>query len=513
MSTTSDGEPTRREFLKQVTGGGAFLAAGLTPRMRLQKKHKKASEGPAPSYPYRIGFGAWINDMRNRPLPLQNWPAPQFDDLTIEGAIRTLDVMSEARYTHLDAFGLWATGDYPPDIKSAFQDRERTRRLRKLFKEAERRNIGMVLPLGLFTWGYDRIITEDPEVRGKDDKGNPHAHAMCGAREKSWTYIERLIDTAMSQFEFTGVHMESADQGWCQCPECAGKDGAVGYNCRLNTRAADYIRSKWPDVLIYTIPINWVPWKLAENGHQQQFTREEFDHVVRLSDHIDIFMDQGHRQNYVPTEWIPELRCKYGTSGGLWLYHCVRVNRLSYLIPYPKRACELIKRDYDRGARGCLYYQGPMINPGVEVNSATAGRILKDVTREPREILEEVIEEYYQPRTEKARQLLTDIFLRVEDGYFGRWNPETIKTAHQLDIPGEFSSWGLFGEEPDIPGHLIEPFLDKEGRLSYKDELIQCLRDLEAIEPDLASKERAERLMDSLVLTVQFLKTYIAYKG
>lgn len=235
--------------------------------------------------------------------------------------------------------------------------------------------------------------------------------------------------------------------------------------------------------------------------------------MVRLSDHINIFMDQGHRQNYVPPEWIPELRCKYGTSGGLWLYHCVRMNRLSYLIPYPKRACELIKRDFDRGARGCLNYQGPMINPGVEVNSAVAGRILRDVTRDPRGLVEEVIEEYYQPRSSAATKMLADIFLRVEEGYFGRWNPEAIKAAHQLDIPGEFSGWGLFGEEPEIPGHLGEPFLDKEGRIAYKDELIKCLKDLEGIEPDLRSKERAERLMDSLVLTVQFLKTYIAFKG
>ncbi len=513
MTTTNHGGSTRRDFLKQAAGGGIYMATGYTPQMRTQKKDAKVSQGPPPSYPYRIGFGAWINDMRNHPLPLQNWPAPQFDDRTIEGTVRALDVMSEAKYTHLDAFGLWATGDYPLDITSAFKDRERTQLLRKLFKEARRRNIGMVLPLGLFTWGYDRIITEDPEVRGKDDKGNPHAHAMCGAKEKSWTYIEKLIDTAMSQFDFAGVHMESADQGWCQCPECAGKDGAVGYNCRLNIRAADYIRSKWPHVLIYTIPINWVPWRLAENGHQQQFTREEFDHVVNLSNHIDIFMDQGHRGNYVPPDWIPELRCTYGTSGGLWLYHCVRMNRLSYLIPYPKRACELIKRDFDRGARGCLYYQGPMINPGVEVNSATAGRILRDVTRDPRQILEEVIEEYYKPRNEKARQMLADIFFRVEEGYFGRWNPETIKASHQLDMPGEFSGWGLFGEEPEIPGHLGEPFLDKEGRLAYKDELIRCLKDLEGLEPDLKSKDRTERLMDALVLTVQFLKTYIAFKG
>jgi hypothetical protein len=503
---------SRRDFLKQAAGGAGLMAglpAGRSARRRAQAMNKSVTN----TYTYRIGFGAWINDMRNQPLPLQDWPAPQFDDATIEGAVRAMDVMSEAGYGYFDAFGLWATGDYPPDIVSAFQDKPRHKRLEHLFNEARRRRIGMVLPLGLFTWGYDRIIKEDPEVRGKDQDGNPHAHAMCGANERSWGYIEKLIDTAMGQFDFAGVHMESADLGWCMCPECGGRYGAVGYNCRLNIRAADYIKSRWPDVLVYTIPINWVPWRLTEEGMQQKYTREEFAQVVELSQHIDVFMDQGHRGNHVPPEWIPELQCDYGTSGGLWLYHSVRMNRLSYLIPYPKRACALLKRDYERGARACLYYQGPMVNPAVEVNTAVAGRIMNNVTRDPEEIVEEVIAKYYKPHTAQAGKTLAGIYLRIEDGFFGRWDPEAIKKAHHLDMPGEFSGWGLFGNEPEIPGHLWEPFLDKQGRIAYKDDLIGCLRDLDGIKGELGDEGRAARLTDALTLTVQFLKTVIAFKA
>ncbi len=512
VRTSKNFESDRRTFLKQTAGGAAALAAlaaGASP---------KAAEGASPNpgkeaYAYPIGFGAWINDLRNTPLPVQNWPAPQFDEATIEGAVRAMDVMSEAGFRYLDAFGLWATGDYPPDIVSAFNDKARHERLARVFDAARQRNIGMILPLGLFTWGYDRIIQEDPAVRGKDQDGNPHPHAMCGAQERSWGYIEKLIDTAMTQFDFAGVHMESADLGYCMCPQCAGKDGAVGYNCRLNTRAADYIKARWPKLLVYTIPINWVPWKLNEQGTQQQFSREEFECVRELSKHIDVFMDQGHRGNYTPPEWIKELQCAYGTSGGLWVYHSVRMNRLSYLLPYPKRACQLIRRDYERGARACLNYQGPMINPAVELNSAVSGRILNNVTRDPAEIIAEVMEKYYEPRTADAAKLLADIYGRIEDGYFGRWNPDAIKKAHNLDVPGEFSGWGLFGEEPEVPGHFNEPFLDKAGRAAYKDELVGCLRDLDKIREKLGAKERVDRLTDALLLSVQFLKTYIALKG
>ena len=82
-----------------------------------------------------------------------------------------------------------------------------------------------------------------------------------------------------------------------------------------------------------------------------------------------------------------------------------------------------------------------------------------------------------------------------------------------MDVPGEFSGWGLFGEEAEVPGHLCEPFLDKEQRTAYKDELIGCLKDLEGIKHELADAERTTRLRDALTLAAQFLKTIVAFKA
>ena len=128
-------------------------------------------------------------------------------------------------------------------------------------------------------------------------------------------------------------------------------------------------------------------------------------------------------------------------------------------------------------------------------------------------VLEEVVFKYYKPRNVNSGRRLTDIFLRIEESYFGRWNPETITKAHKLDMPGEFSGWGLFGEEPEMPNHLCEPFLPKKERMAYKADLIDILRDLEAIRDDFAAENRVQRLIEALLLTVQFLKIYIAYKN
>ncbi|MGQ9731123.1 MAG: hypothetical protein ACUVX8_07590 [Candidatus Zipacnadales bacterium] len=412
----------RRELLKVTSLSLAhFTAVRLVETkepitMHQTRPHKETSA----AYVHRLGFGAWINDMRNQALPLQQWPAPQFDGATVEGLLRTLEVMGEAGYQYLDTFGLFAVNDYPPDIVSAFNDPERNRYVAQVFRAAERRGIQLSLPLGLMTWGWDRIIHEDPEVRGKDHEGHPHPHAMCGAKEKSWAYVEKLIDTMFARHNFGAVHLESADLGYCMCPDCAGGQGVIGYNAGLNARAADYIKTRHPQVLVYVCPINWVPWGLNEDGVQHKVPPAELPHIIELSKHIDVFMDQGHRGRMLTWEDARKLQCDYGTSGGLWVYHGARQERCSYFLPYPKRAAVYLRDHYQHGARACLYYQGPMLNPAVEGNSAVAGRIMCDTTRNLREVLEEVIQAYYKPGTVEACAKLAEVFLTAEEAYFGQ---------------------------------------------------------------------------------------------
>ena len=333
------------------------------------------------------------------------------------------------------------------------------------------------------------------------------------AKEKAWGYVEKLIDTMFARHDFGAVHMESADLGWCDCPECGGKYGRVGYNARLNTRAGDYIKQRHPDVLVYTCPINWMPWGLSEQGEQHKFAGDDLAAVIELSKHIDVFMDQGHRGRLVEWADVPKLHCAYGTSGGLWTYHGARLDRLSYFVPYPKRAAEHLRDHYEHGTRGCLYYQGPMDNPAVEVNSAVAGRLMCNVTRDPREALEDVVQTYYHPRSAHARAKLADVFLTAEEAYFDQWNLERMKEQQKLEPPGEFCVGLLFGLSPDLIGILWEPFLDAEGRTACRKGMIAALKQLLEIEHEFADRARIERLTRALTITIQILGTIMGAKG
>ncbi len=452
---------------------------------------------PDHAYRHRIAFGCWINDMRNSPLPCQNWPAPQLDDETVSSALRAMDVQAEAGFNGIDAWGLFATYGYPPDVESAFADKQRARRVRTLLKAAAERKMHWILGMGLFSWGYDEIIKNNPSVRGVDPQGKPHPHAMCGAKEEAWRYVEKILDCALGGFDFHGVHLESCDLGCCMCPACAGKDGVVGYNVRLNVRAADYIKKKWPGHFVSSIPINWASRSGGPNTGP--FTPEEKGHIVELSRHIDCFMDQGWRGTFVPPDerkaFVKSLHCDYGTSGGIWLYHCARRNRLSYFMPYPKGTGQAIKQHFADGARGCMLYQGPMINPAVEVNTAVAGRLLSDTSRSIEDALAEVIKSYYRPKSPSAHKKLVDVYRRVEDAFFENWPDEAKKNPHR---PGEFHLEPLFGTTPQKSMYL-EQFLTPKGRGAYREGLLSALKALEPIEHDFDDDGRIDRIKTCLI--------------
>ncbi len=506
---------TRRGFLGSMSAAAATAGVLGNPGSVAANPLSDAAAGIGveSGYKYRIAFGAWINDMRNEPLPLENWPAPAFDQETIRSAVGAFDVQSEAGFNLVDNFGLFATTSYPLDIVGAFGDPDRRRKVQRLIAAAKERGLKTLFGLGLFTWGFDEIIRQDPEVRGKDRAGKPHAHAMCGAKEKAWKYVEKIIDCALGEFDFAGVHQESADLGWCDCPECGAKYGGVGYNIRLNTRAADYIKRKWPDKLINVIPINW----LSGTG-REHFDAEEKKAIIELGKHIDCFMDQGWRGTYVADaerkDFCRQLPCAYGTSGGLWLYHSARVDRASYFLPYPRRTALAIRAHYEDGARGCMFYQGPMINPAVEINTAVGGRILRDPSRSPEEALFDATRVYYKPRSPAAHQKVVDLFLRAEDAYFGQWNSKRFREIHKTAPPGEFKiNDALFGFSPDPSMYLLEPYLNAEGRQAYKKRLVGILRDLPGLASSVDDRGRLKRIERAISLTVSFINTIRACKN
>ena len=486
----------RRQFLGVASALGAGLLAS---RCSTPQKQGTGPVDGERAYKYRIAFDAWVNDVRNEAIPLANWPLGILDDETVESNIRNFDALKETGYNSVDIFGLLATHDWPVDIHSVV-DGERRRRVHKILKAAHERGLKVLYAMGVYSWGFDEIIKHDPAVQG-DNRS-----AMCAAKEESWEWQKKVLDYVMEEFDFDGFHLEPSDQGRCNDERCRHW-GDVEYYSRINRMCADYVRSKRPEMWLIAILIGWGTWG-------KDFTDEEKDHLVEMSRSVDCIFDQGHRQPYIPPEkrreFIQRLHCGYGTSGGIWVYPPQRWERSRWFLPYTIRTGNHIKELYEDGGQGIMYYQGPPINPGVEVNIGFGGRIMSDTGKDLEDALAEVLETLYKPKSAGAHRQLVDIFQRAENVYFDQWpdakileyGGHTIIPKRITPPPGEVHLTTLFGVSPGPATYLTEPFLDTEGRIAYKEGLVSILKDISKIENDFRDEGRIKRIQKCISNTL-----------
>lgn len=436
------------------------------------------------AYHHRAAFGCWINDMRNKSMPYENWPYGILDDQTAESIIGCLELQRQAGFNEFCVFGLLATRDWPMDISSA-ASADRRQKVNRILKAAHERGIKVNYGLGVYSWGFDEIIKNCPDVRG------PNPGAMCGSSPRSWEWMKKVMDFILAEFDIDGFHLEASDQGRCTCPSCA-KQGNVEYYSRLNGITAEYIRSKFPDKILMVNMCGYIPF----GSHVSD---EDKKHLVTLSRHLDYLIDAGHRGCFIEEnsrpEFIRALKCDFGTSGGTWVYPPQRWNRLRWFLPHTMRTDQHIRQLYGNGGRAVEYYMGPTINPGVEVNIAFGGRILSDVSRKHEEVLSEVLETLYKPKTTVACSKIVRIFKRAENAYFGHWSVDRIVEHDKMPPPGELHPIVyLLGRSPGPAAYLRDPYMNSQGRTAYRKELISILDDTRKIENDIGDNSRLRRI-------------------
>jgi hypothetical protein len=490
----------RREFFSFAS---AADGSALT---QMQVGGQNRSAGPErQAFEYRLAFDVWINDVRNEAVPLQNWPYGVLDDKTVDGIVRALDVQSEFGYTVVDLAGLWTTYSWPVDTDRVV-DKDRRRRINRIIKAVHDRNMKIIcFPSGILNWGFDEIIQANPAVR-TDNK-----HEMNPLREESWAWMHKIFDYAADNYEIDGYHLEAADQGRCKTPACMARwpDNAA-YFCFVTGKMAKYIRQKYPNMTLIATIQGFRKW-----GHS--FTGEEQTDLIELSQYLDCLFDQGHHGTYIPPgewkEFIPRLRCAYGTSGGIWIYPNERWPRTRWFLPYTQRTGEAMQELYRAGGRGVMYYQGPVRNPGIEVNIAFGGRFMTHARTDTEDTLAEVLEQLYRPETRDAHRSLVEIFKSAENAYFGQWNKAEIAKASGEPAPGNFHLTNSFGASPGAPFYLMEPYLDTRGRLNYKRALVSILKRLSLIENQFRDDGRIGRIKNGIEEALVDLNNIAVCKG
>ena len=497
----------RRQFMQVSSASGAVFGAGLLAQGAASMSSTPGKTGEH-AFVDRIAFGPWMNDTRPEPLPFSGWPVDAFDDVTVDGIIRTFDLNQAFGYNIYDIFGLFATYAWPEDIESAATP-ERAARVHKIIKAAHRRGIKIICGMGVYSWGFDEIIKKHPEVAGVNQQ-YPNMNVMCGCKEESWKWQQKLVDFMM-KWDLDGFHLEAADQGRCTCPDCMAKwPRNPEYYHNITSRTAAYIREKAPSAYVMVTTISWADWNTG-------FTEQDKDALVEMSKNVDCIFDQGHHSCYIrpPARkpFIDRLHCRFGTSGGLWVYPTCTWDRLQWFLPYPRQTGTHMKELYADGGRGVLYYQGPPNNPGVEINIAFGGQLMRNADKSIEENLSSVLEQIYQPKSPAALDRLVKVVLGAEDAYFNsmEWDEKHLylKGLKAFPGPGELHLsrpiTGIYG----TPDYLLEPQLTFEGRKAYNAGLETALKDAYAIGDQFKAQDKMVRLQKAMLNALMMVRTAI----
>jgi len=430
------------------------------------------------AYTYRTAQGVWINDMRNRAFPNSQWPCVEMDERSFEDLKASIRLQAASGFDALTVFGLLTASSWSPDLHRTV-DRVRCRQVRAILEEAHQCGMKLLYGLGVYSWGFDRIIAHDPQVRG------PNLRAMCGSRSASQRWMEKVVDYLLEEFRFDGFHLEASDQGRCTCPDCFPESNTAYYS-RINAQTAAYIRKINPGARLMVNMCGYLP-----SG--ETIPKREWPHLQQLGRKLDFLIDAGHAGFFIPPEqqrqFIRQLPSAYGSSGGFWVYPPQRWNRRRWFLPYAHRTGTHLEELYADGGRAVEYYMGPSYNPGVELNIAFGGRKLCDVDRDNRDILLEVVESLYAPADAKTGEILASFFEEAEDAFFSSFDPHKLPDGKSR---GELHLTPLFGIRPGPPHYL--QVMEPAARRAYGRRLKELLPVLERLEPHIGSRVRIRRI-------------------
>ncbi len=451
-------------------------------------------------FKHRIAFGVWINDFRNDPLKHEDWPCVEIDTQTQNDFKGMMKFLKENGFTAVDIFGFLANHDWPENVHEVVTD-ERKKTVRKLIKIAHENNLKVIYGLGVYSWGFDSIIKNNPAVRGTS------LQAMCGSKKESRQYMRNVVDFVGENFDFDGFHLEVADQGRCRCNLCSGETD-VSYFNRLNRETAEYIRSRWPATFLLVNTSGYLPWGDTINP-------EEYASVYELGKCIDVIIDGGNHGLFIAEEdrkmFIENLPCDYGTSGGFWVYPPQRWDRQRWFLPNFYHTAGHLEKLFMDGGRACEIYLGPLLNPGMELTLWCIGNYIQDIRKNPTAVLHNAIEKLYRPKNHTYTFKLAEFIGQAESAFFNNWSPmrqpgipEELsdgiqslfawsETKPERATPGELFLEPLFGTHPGFPSYLVV-HMTPGGRENYKKTLLSLVKGIDEIANGFHEREKVHRI-------------------
>lgn len=427
------------------------------------------------SFKHRVYLG-WITDLATEPDPRVAWPSMRLDERLMADYRETFGTLRRLGFSALSVWGLYVSRAWPVNLADAVTP-ERGRRVERLIADAHAHGLKVYAGLGVFSWGFEKIIAAHPEL------ARTNKRAMCASEARAWDWMNRVVDYVFTHFPVDGVSMQSADQGRCSCPDCKRYSDAE-YHALLNTRTAASIRKRWPGKII---GVNSWGMNFGDPAGLASLKQigAAVDYLIDVHD-TSRKGGAGYRKRL-----IGELgaRCAFGTLGGPQAEPPQHWERDRWFLPTPKRTGEQLRALSDDGGRACEYFFHIAANPGDELSLHVAGRALADPETPWRTHLQAAVEHLYGVKRTTIRDALCDLFMRAEDAYFRHLPPDQCGTV-SLEPLVDAKSDGL--DHPGPPVYLQR--LSADQRAAYRADLLRLAADAATLRPDVPRPGKLDRV-------------------
>ena len=455
---------SRKEFLGKA---GLLLAGTSLSALPVLGAGTNPSSSRSP-YVHRA-YNGWITDLASEPDRHAVWPSMRLDERLLADYDETFGLMRRLGFNEIVIWGLYVANNWPVDLASAVPP-ARGRLVERLIAAAHQRGLKVLSGLGAYSWGFANIIRAHPNLNG----GN--ANAMCASQPESHAWMRRVVDYVFDRFAIDGVSMQPADQGRCPCARCAPIPDAE-YHAGLVIRTAEYIRSKWPRMVL-----GMSNWGLSFGNPRD---RETF---ARLSRSLDYLIDQNNSAQWggpaYRRQFIAGLGCAFGTTGGPVVEPPQHWPRDRWFLPTCHLVYEHVRALAADGGRACEFFYHILANPSNELTFHVAGRALANPEAPLDRLMADAVDELYRPKDSAARNRLVRFFLEAETAYC-----QYLARGYC----GTISLEPLVSDKPGPPVYVRER-LDSKQRVAYARALVELENDWARLRLNLRARTRADRL-------------------
>ena len=443
---------------------------GLNAILLLSLTFNLSSQG---SYIHR-GYLGWLIDF-SRTGTNEEWPSIRIDSALIGDYTDAIDFLQRDGFNEITLWGLFTNKFWEPEVDKTI-DAQRKVLVNDLIAKAHQRELKVICGMGIYSWGFEKIISQDPSV-----KCTCNPEVMDYFQPGSWEWQQKVLDWVMDNFAFDGMSLQSADRGRCKCGT-SSLYSDMQYQTLLIQKTVRYIRTKKSDYII------------GISGWGMDFRNpDDITAVKEMTENVDYLIDVGETALLAGNNYRRQLiesiaPCKYGNTAIPNVEPIQALPRNLYFVPTVYHTCQNLKELFEDGGRACEAYTRTRGNPGDEVTGEVIGKILKDPSADIIKLLKETIEFIYRPADNKTTSKLAAIFKEAEEAFFASIPENGFDRNVILLMP----------RESQKPESTYLKLMRPSARESYKKTMQKILSRLLEMKNRMGNPEKTELLIQCI---------------